>query len=152
MGNWWSSTPQRFDYIENRLLQLETKLDKNQDGVVSRSELEEAYHKTQQELELYKNLYLEVNEKYEKLKDEKHLTYTESESYVSDRALTNYIKREMEKSNIPYLYDPAEEQLKKLPMKLFLESMEGLSRRFSFEYAGHKIKFIIEPENNSEDE
>lgn len=67
-------------------------------------------------------------------------------SGVSDKILDEYIKDEMKDSNVPYLYDPVERQLRKLPVRIFLESLEKLFDKGSVKIAGHRIRMIVEPD------
>lgn len=144
--------------FEERLKRLEEQVDANNDGIISRNEMEtflssrlqfhdNELNSVKTELGKYKQAYENIKLQHDALKEQiRENNPTEmSISNVSDVLLDRYIVEQMKKSNIPYILDPIEKEMKKLPIKIMLESLESLSNNLTFDFANHRVKLIIEP-------
>jgi len=142
---------------------LADKIDKNNDGIITNDELEQYVNNKlsdrEKEVEKYKTMYDELlynfqllEEKYKSLKANRNVKGKETErlSFVSTKALQEYIQKELIESdaNITWIPDAVEKKAYLGIYKTAMEAVEKLANTTSIEILNHKLSFHIEPTDN----
>lgn len=169
MGNWFSSD------TDERIKQLEQKIDTNNDNIVTKSELDHYFKMmsdkidkngdgvvSKTELELYVNSKLNNNSETEKWKQAYEKLYDthvdlldqvkgdqpiEIESNISEKALKDYIKTEIidTDANLGLIPDALEKKIYLTVYKTIAKSLESLFNNTNLDTINHRVRISINP-------
>lgn len=148
--------------IDKRLERIEERADINQDGIVTRAEMENylanQLKSREEELIELKNKfkkerakYKALKTKFEKIQDgilsENAGILTLPISTISKKRIQQYVDEVMEtpEGNIDIIPDMIEKPLQVKKFKILLESIENLAKTASLDIAGHRIQMSIRP-------
>lgn len=153
--------PSRGD-LESRIRSLETQADANQDGIVTRKEME-TYMATQlklredelirlnQENQALKEALVKADQRYEQLLDKVQKGDLIQTSTVSNLAIEKQIQKWLDdpNTNFSFIPDRAEMFAYKKMLASLLGGMEKLFEGFSLEFMGHRLRMTMQPLEDS---
>ena len=133
--------------LEDRVKELERKIDQNGDGHISKEELNNYLGNQRVDIERWKTEYKVLEDKYNKL-----LSNQGGRNYVSVSVLKDYIEEILKTdSNLKYIPDPLERRVYLTVMKTIMQSLETLFNTTTLEFLNHEITLNINPISSKKD-
>ena len=143
MGN--SNTKQE---VEDRLARLEGLADVDNDGVVSREELEEALLEKESEIDDLRKAYDEVMAENARLTAELMEEQVKNlGSEIASSSVGDFVEELMKdpKYNAKWVPDKIEKPIQVANFKLMLHAIKNICEAFTYELFGHELKLVIVP-------